>query len=109
MKVGFIGLGVMGGPMAANILKGGHQLTVYDRSEEAVARLVAAGAKAAASARRRADGAVATISRRARSRRSETRRARPLTLKRTTAPATSSRSPSCREGRRRLTKRNLGR
>ncbi|MFY8104893.1 MAG: NAD(P)-dependent oxidoreductase [Ramlibacter sp.] len=51
MKVGFIGLGVMGGPMAANILKGGHQLTVYDRSEEAVARLVAAGAKAAASAK----------------------------------------------------------
>ena len=30
MKVGFIGLGVMGAPMAANILKGGHELTVYD-------------------------------------------------------------------------------
>jgi 3-hydroxyisobutyrate dehydrogenase-like beta-hydroxyacid dehydrogenase len=51
MKVGFIGLGVMGGPMAANILKGGHELTVYDRSPEAVARLTAAGARAAASAR----------------------------------------------------------
>ena len=49
MKVGFIGLGVMGGPMALNVLKGGHALTVYDRSPEAVARLVAAGAKAAAS------------------------------------------------------------
>ena len=49
MKVGFIGLGVMGGPMALNVLKGGHELTVYDRSPEAVARLVAAGAKAAAS------------------------------------------------------------
>lgn len=49
MKVGFIGLGVMGGPMAANILKGGHQLTVYDRSLEAVERLVQAGAKAASS------------------------------------------------------------
>lgn len=48
MKVGFIGLGVMGGPMAANILKGGHELTVYDRSPEAVARLVQLGAKAAA-------------------------------------------------------------
>ena len=51
MKVGFVGLGVMGSPMALNIVKGGHELTVYDRSAEAVARLVAAGAKAAASAR----------------------------------------------------------
>lgn len=48
MKVGFIGLGVMGAPMALNILKGGHTLTVYDRSPEAIARLVQAGAKAAA-------------------------------------------------------------
>ena len=48
MKVGFIGIGVMGGPMALNILKHGHELTVYDRSAEAVARLVQAGAKAAA-------------------------------------------------------------
>ncbi len=48
MKVGFIGLGVMGGPMAANILKGGHELTVFDRSPEAVAKLVALGARAAA-------------------------------------------------------------
>lgn len=51
MKVGFIGLGVMGGPMALNILTGGHELTVYDRSAEAVERLVQAGAKAAASPR----------------------------------------------------------
>ena len=51
MKVGFIGLGVMGAPMAANILKGGHELTVYDRSAEAVARLVQTGAKAAANPR----------------------------------------------------------
>lgn len=49
MNVGFIGLGVMGGPMALNVLKGGHKLTVYDRSPESVARLVAAGATAAAS------------------------------------------------------------
>lgn len=48
MQVGFIGLGVMGGPMALNILKGGHQLNVYDRSPEAIARLVQAGARAAA-------------------------------------------------------------
>jgi 4-hydroxybutyrate dehydrogenase/sulfolactaldehyde 3-reductase len=51
MKVGFVGLGVMGGPMATNIVGKGHELTVYDRSPEAVARLVAAGARAAASAK----------------------------------------------------------
>ena len=51
MKVGFVGIGVMGGPMALNILKGGHELTVYDRSAEAVARLTAAGARAASSPR----------------------------------------------------------
>jgi 4-hydroxybutyrate dehydrogenase / sulfolactaldehyde 3-reductase len=49
MKVGFIGLGVMGGPMAANILKGGHELTVFDLNADAVATLIKAGAKAAAS------------------------------------------------------------
>jgi 4-hydroxybutyrate dehydrogenase / sulfolactaldehyde 3-reductase len=49
MKVGFIGLGVMGGPMAANILKGGHELTVFDLNAQAVASLVKAGAQAAAS------------------------------------------------------------
>ena len=49
MNIGFVGLGVMGAPMALNILKGGHSLTVYDRSPEAVARLVQAGAKAASS------------------------------------------------------------
>ena len=37
MKVGFVGLGVMGAPMALNILKHGHELTVYDKSPEAVA------------------------------------------------------------------------
>ena len=51
MKVGFIGLGVMGGPMAANVLKGGHELTVYDLNPAAVARLTALGAKAAATLR----------------------------------------------------------
>ena len=49
MKVGFIGIGVMGGPMAANILKKGHQLTVYDLDAAAVKRLTDLGAKAAAS------------------------------------------------------------
>lgn len=49
MKIGFLGLGNMGGPMAHNLLKAGHQLTVFDLSEAAVASLVAAGASAAPS------------------------------------------------------------
>jgi 4-hydroxybutyrate dehydrogenase / sulfolactaldehyde 3-reductase len=48
MRVGFIGLGVMGGPMALNILKGGHTLTVHDRSADAAARLATAGARVVA-------------------------------------------------------------
>ncbi|MFA5678305.1 MAG: 3-hydroxyisobutyrate dehydrogenase [Pseudomonas sp.] len=49
MKIGFLGLGNMGGPMAHNLIKAGHQLTVFDLSDAAVASLVAAGASAAPS------------------------------------------------------------
>ena len=49
--VGFIGLGVMGRPMALNLVKAGHQLTVFDIDPAGVAVLVAAGATAAPSAR----------------------------------------------------------
>ena len=49
MNVGFIGLGVMGGPMALNVIKGGHSLTVFDLNSAAVKRLVDAGAQAASS------------------------------------------------------------
>ena len=44
MNVGFVGTGNMGRPMAANILKAGHQMTVYDLSAEATAPLERAGA-----------------------------------------------------------------
>lgn len=44
MKIGFIGLGVMGKPMAKNLLKAGYQLTVYDVVSAAVDEMVAAGA-----------------------------------------------------------------
>src|SRR5277367_4637640 len=47
MKVGFIGLGTMGSAIAANILRAGHALTVWNRSPDAVAALVAQGAIAA--------------------------------------------------------------
>ncbi|WP_150912096.1 3-hydroxyisobutyrate dehydrogenase [Marinobacter halotolerans] len=43
----FIGLGNMGGPMAGNLLKAGHELTVFDLSESAVKTLVDQGAKTA--------------------------------------------------------------
>lgn len=48
-KVGFIGLGIMGGPMAANVLKKGNALTVFDVDLAAVERLTAQGAVAASS------------------------------------------------------------
>jgi 3-hydroxyisobutyrate dehydrogenase len=44
VRVGFIGLGHMGGPMSANILAAGHDLVVHDVREEAAASLIAAGA-----------------------------------------------------------------
>jgi 3-hydroxyisobutyrate dehydrogenase-like beta-hydroxyacid dehydrogenase len=47
--IGFIGLGVMGKPMAKNLMKGGHALVVYNRSRASVDELKAAGAAAAAS------------------------------------------------------------
>jgi 3-hydroxyisobutyrate dehydrogenase-like beta-hydroxyacid dehydrogenase len=48
-NVGFIGLGIMGGPMAANVLKKGNVLTVFDINAAAVEKLVKLGAKSAAS------------------------------------------------------------
>ena len=45
-RVGFIGLGRMGKPMALNLLKAGFALTVYNRSRKAVDELAAAGASA---------------------------------------------------------------
>ncbi len=46
MTVGFIGLGIMGKPMARNILKGGYELYVANRSQGAVQELAACGAHA---------------------------------------------------------------
>jgi 4-hydroxybutyrate dehydrogenase/sulfolactaldehyde 3-reductase len=51
MRVGFIGLGLMGGPMAGNVLKKGFPLTVCDVVPERVDALVARGATAAATPR----------------------------------------------------------
>ncbi len=51
MKVGFIGLGIMGRPMAKNLVKAGYELVVFDFNKEAVADLVSCGAAAAESGR----------------------------------------------------------
>ena len=45
--VAFIGLGIMGGPMAANLVKAGFEVAGYNRSPEAVERLVDAGGRGA--------------------------------------------------------------
>src|SRR5437879_6555795 len=50
-RIGFIGLGIMGKPMARNLLKAGYPLIVHNRSQAAVEELVAEGATAAASPR----------------------------------------------------------
>lgn len=50
MKVGFIGLGIMGKPMAKNLLKAGHDLIVLS-TNKAAAELVSTGAKSAATPR----------------------------------------------------------
>jgi 2-hydroxy-3-oxopropionate reductase len=51
VPVGVIGLGLMGKPMALNLLKAGFPVTVFNRSQGAVDELAAAGARAAASPR----------------------------------------------------------
>jgi 2-hydroxy-3-oxopropionate reductase len=49
MNIGFIGLGIMGKPMAKNLLNAGHKLVVYDLVDAPVAELVQAGATAGSS------------------------------------------------------------
>ncbi|SAL61633.1 3-hydroxyisobutyrate dehydrogenase [Caballeronia terrestris] len=61
MQIGFIGLGHMGGPMAANLLKAGHALTVFDLSEPALDEAKKAGAILAASPRAVAEASEVVI------------------------------------------------
>lgn len=51
MKIGFIGLGIMGKPMAKNLLAAGHELVVLDHRAETTAELAAAGAQSRPTAR----------------------------------------------------------
>lgn len=49
MRIGFIGLGAMGAPMAQNLLERGHELTVFARRRDAMAPLLSSGARPASS------------------------------------------------------------
>jgi len=62
MKIAFIGLGNMGGPMALNLLKAGHTLSAFDLSAEACRKFAAEGLAIAASAAETVAGAEVVIS-----------------------------------------------
>jgi 3-hydroxyisobutyrate dehydrogenase len=62
MKIAFIGLGNMGGPMALNLKKAGHEVSAFDLSAEACKKMAAEGLSIAASAVATLDGAEAVIS-----------------------------------------------
>lgn len=61
-KIAFIGLGNMGGPMAGNLLKAGHEVCVFDLVPESVAKLEKLGASAAASAKQACEGVEFVVS-----------------------------------------------
>jgi len=61
MNVGFIGMGTMGAPMALNLLKAGHRVTVHNRTRDRELPVVAAGANRADSPRSAALGAEVII------------------------------------------------
>jgi 2-hydroxy-3-oxopropionate reductase len=48
-KIAFIGLGIMGGPMAANLVRAGHTVTGFNLTQDAIDKLVADGGRAAGS------------------------------------------------------------
>jgi 2-hydroxy-3-oxopropionate reductase len=61
MKIGFIGLGIMGKPMVRNLLKAGHELVVYDVIPSNIEEVVNSGAKKAASSKEVAASATLII------------------------------------------------
>lgn len=61
-KIGFLGAGTMGSAMVPNLLKAGHEVTVYNRTLEKARPLEAVGANLAATPREAVDGADAIIS-----------------------------------------------
>ncbi len=61
MRLGFIGVGNMGGPMAGHVIAAGHDVGVYDLKPESVAPLVEAGARPCTTPGEAADGAEAVL------------------------------------------------
>ncbi|MGW0480953.1 NAD(P)-dependent oxidoreductase [Nonomuraea sp. NPDC003214] len=61
MTIAFVGLGIMGSPMAANLVAAGHAVTGYDVSAERVDELVARGGKGASSVAEAVTGAAVVI------------------------------------------------
>ncbi|MCD0506029.1 NAD(P)-binding domain-containing protein, partial [Bordetella petrii] len=61
-SIAFIGLGNMGAPMALNLIKAGHSLTVFDLVPAALKALSDAGARAAGSAAEAVRGAEIVVS-----------------------------------------------
>jgi 2-hydroxy-3-oxopropionate reductase len=61
VRVGFIGLGIMGRPMSQNLLKAGYDLTVYNRSKGPAEQLASLGARVAESPREAVEGAEVVI------------------------------------------------
>jgi 3-hydroxyisobutyrate dehydrogenase len=60
-RIGFVGLGNMGGPMAANLIRGGHAVSGFDLSEASCARFAEAGGTVAANAAAVAAGAEVVV------------------------------------------------
>ena len=60
-RVGFIGLGIMGRPMASNLIEAGYELIVWNRSRSGIEELVKAGAEEAGSPREVAEGSDVVI------------------------------------------------
>ena len=62
MKIAFIGLGNMGGGMAANLVKAGHAVRAFDLSEDALAAASATGCETFTSAKEAVEGVEAVVS-----------------------------------------------
>ena len=60
-RIGFIGLGIMGSPMAAHLVAAGHDVTGFDLSSASLEKLIADGGKAAATAQEAVSGAEVVI------------------------------------------------
>lgn len=61
MKVGFVGLGIMGKPMALNVIKAGYEVTAYDFNKAPLEAIEAAGGKAAANGKEVAEASDVVI------------------------------------------------